>query len=1794
MNRSGVALIIAISVLAALLFLALPFLFSQSASVAGARSAAQDGVARRGVDRASGLATAMGIYATGLHRSRALTTQLGTAQFAYVQLPQQISDTGSAGAIRYPGYIDTSWRLILEPGADWTMATGTLSGVDRTDALHGAILEDESRRIDPNDLDEYGWAVVLRRAEIQDPWTVRMNWTSSAPFFEWERMSYGRLARTLALWRPGNSPRRFNRLEDLLGADPHQPVTWTFTVSGSPVAVSSYYGCTELYPKANYPARGQSDWPVDPSVIEADREAAEIRVAIKVDSDHIGFRVAALTQAELERLRPLLSFLVPGQGRSGLIDYGTVVATGQWNSGWWDSTNDALSPSAMSVGSALVGSRTWVHSATASRRNYASNGWSTAGEALAIDALPAMNINTVPSSSGMTRLYLGQATTETDATYKTRIEEAATDNRGRWWRIEPVDDPIGTYGDLPLLRWLDPRTGDGTISFERPPLSIAGFGIVAIEGLAQSRDAEGRPGPARRRRTVVQTVPQERPLEAAWSKQGDFEALVRLRHGSWVMAGPHPTNRIADTNATLNNIADWGADAATGKAAMEALDGPGWLEPAPVCSFAKNPILSFDWVVPFGLTGAKPWADILKDTSSGKAPTVSSGLGVADLKATGTTVGALSAQGLHLSAGRELAWDLATAGSPLAVDGGTDELSARHISVRFSLQSVSGDVTLLEARAQSNGLDSDDDGTPDQPTAEQNLWRVEYRHSAQRLVLVIANAALPWGATERTRRGFGAWNMGSDTVADNAADARATATGAAFAPADPGRTVEFHYAVPSGLVAKRWYQLQVFCASDRPGLHGLTLDGVVGRDATWGGVDMNSLGDHYTSPCLRLSGAVSPAGQLLGGALASPSTISVTYPQTLALTDLLPERGLVRIDDEYFSYTDLSGGSGGSGSLTGVLRARRITTDQDASEDLDGDGVLDTEDLNGNGVLDTGEDANSNGVLDTEDRNGNGVLDVETDARRFPVGQRHAVGALVTPGWYQRTVSGGSWLRGECTLVQDFPKDPATGTLSGWPDPDTDGLYEFDDGVAVPLTVTGGTWPTQGFVQFGIHRAAFTYAGSTLTLYWTGSGVINATGSFPKTDVWTCRVVSMEVNGPIADSGSIKRFADGGALQLLDPATGLCEWVRYDVRADRSSQTPSGFYFIEGGGWDMTAYTSPGNPIPAVQPRGAMRTPQRASDWPKSTTKVLPVQTQLAGIAGLESGDVITVAPDSSETAYKAPVQMVVRHAARDGYPAAATLSGKQYETAETWFALAHGIDFADTVLADPGTSRQVILVGRGWCGDDLSMSVNRPQRRGALPRKLLLASSSGTPAARVYVGCPDPVGTGSAGDLILDDLCAGVLPGGTDANAAATDSAVNGSEITAINGSASGSLDATASALPATVTASTAVFTLKNTPRYGLCQIDGEVFAFRRVVSNLSPLTYSATEAVLIARALLGSEAKAHTLAGTVTVASTSGSGTRQVAPTLPVVVLPMGPVAELCTTLTAGGYAAGSTTGLDVVEVPFENYYKDPTTFDHPNKTSNAGDSNYILEPPFVVIHDPSSGAVEITRLLKQPKSNQRTTASWLRGLYGTSDLTWTANYTPAIHATSWVDSPSAASVNSQDSGKLNPVVIGYWPRYTPPLPAKNYASTNSEALRCRSFAWAGFPLRLSGARFDPGISALTSAGILDVTLDTTGGCSRVQALALAAQEATSNVFDWENAWDTAEPLSATAKTGITAPFNWDRFKGHEVDGAEARINWTVGASLGTLAGAAAEAGRAPRISLVRLRCVAPTRILAVEEVR
>jgi hypothetical protein len=1799
--RRGVALIIAISVLAALLFLALPFVFSQGASLSGARAAAWDGAARRGTDRASGLGTAMSVFATGLHRAPSLVAALQT----YVQLPLQITDGN--GAIRYPGFVDNSWRLVLESTQPWSHAglpslddhdAGT--GAVR-DAVHGTVIEDESRRLDPNVLGERGWAIVLDRAGITDPATVSWSWGNGDPakpandplrYGRWVGLSYGRLANRLADFRPANS-HRYNRLEDLLGADPNE------TVSDPPPPWT--LGCEPTYPQGHdrhsgapvWPLALGSSWTQARNNIDATRNAQGENTTPS-DPAIDGYRVAPLTQAELERLRPFLSFLIPGQGRSGVIDVGSVVLAAPQQGDWEGVTTDELSPHQTGVGMPMrPHNSARIRSQSSPGGRYLTNSWANQrGDALAIDAPPAMNINTVPADSDMVRLF-------------------SADAAAAGWPTDPVDTPVTSIGKLGRLAWLDGRLGDQpwwtdgsgnpvnwdrsassqTTTFERPGVGILGYGIVAIEGAATALDRQGGATAQRRRRTVVQAVPQERPLEAAWRTQGELEALIRARHGAWIQAGPHPTNRIKD----------WGADAGD----MPALDCAGWLEPAPLVSFGRSAAAQFDWLVPFGVTRPQEWDSVLVPVDAdGNPDSAHTPIESPTLKPSGMVVGALTAQGLHLQGGSTLAYRVSDSAGPLRFAGsGTQEMSSRHVSLRFCLPTTPGNVTTLaELRSQQDLVLG--------PAVNEhtNLWRVEYRENGGdgMLVLIIANAALPWTKDDRSAAlGGKDWQTDSDTPGADE-DLRCGPGAHPFAPPDPATRVEFRYAVPGGLTVGQWYHLQVFCASDQPGQHGLTLDGLVGRDATRSGVDMKQLGDHYTWPSLRVTdtvGASSPKTDG-GAALLTTPTLSVTFPADLTLAYdpagsvapekcILPKRGILRIDDEYFSYTDATG-SNGSGTITGVQRARRVNTNQEATI---------------TGVISPGPPPVPGPVPDPD--------------LRWPVTQAHVAGALATPGWSQVGTLSGYWLRGDGILQQDFQPITVTGTAKLTEIGTIAGTYRFPaTGSLITITPTPGvTWPDRGLVRFtwagGSAVAAIKGPGPDFTIEWGAAPLTTTRPDDVPDDEIATTVISLEINGPLADTATARYWYDGGLAQLFDQDNGRCEWIRIDSRNDRDAITGAlvtGKYLLRMDGWDMTDYTLPNPPRPILQPRGAMRTVRRTTVWPKTTTRVLPVQTRF-DLDRLESGDVLTLVPDTVVYGTNEPTRLLVRHAARDAFPAVAdsTVSeGPRYDTKNECFALAHGVP---TTLADPNPPGggpavpQTALIGRGWSGDDLSMVGNAPSRRGALPRLVLVGGAN----AKISLG------SGTSQDVILDDLCAGPQTGAIGANG------TSGLGIVKIGGVYGGTIAATKDALPVEVEANQDVFQQINGLTYGLCAIDGEVFAYRRIGDR---------NALLIARALLGSAMAVHALPPEppTQVVDNPGQTTptvvprtyREVRPMLPVVRLPLGPIGELCTDLAKEDHGKA----LDVVDTPFSTYYRDPAWVSP--VSGSAGFQNHYQDiygatgqrlpgAAFVMIHDPAgdpSKPSEVLRLLDHPsQANQRITADWLRGLYGTTAQDWTAGFPdPATRPLKWQDqdppaTPFVPLLKVQGSGKLNPIVMAWWPRFAPGLPAGVAVADLGPALRSRSFAWAGFPFRLHGMRMDSTIQVLTTSGLGSIPVATEADCD-LQARAQAAGDGADELFDWDKSPALALSPGANPITG--SPFSgWpgSRFTGREVDGAELRVHWPP--SVGSLTGLAAavdaqgraprlgatdaEAGNAPAVTAgIRMRCVAPTRVLAVEEVR
>lgn len=1747
--RRGAALIIAIAVLAALLFLALPFLFSQSASVAGARAAAWDGVATRTRLSAEGIAAATAVYATGLVRTPSLPAALGSATLTYTSLPGQI---GNALGI-YACDDNTLFRAVLDGSQPWTDASNSVLRPaidDPAQHLSGMILEDEGRRIDPNGLGEQAWAVILERAKISDPHTVQWSWTpgpgglSLAADGQWTMVGYGRLARALARHASGTG--RYAVLQDLLGADP-----------------ASSDGLVPITSKG-WTTAGVPNWPVTKAVIEATRNDAEYDTAyVKFpDTTQQGYRLAKLTQVELERLRPYLSFHCLAQARSGLTDLGSIIAIDPRQNEYGEQATLFDLPTDFLNGSPhpLMRNGAWVRD-EAGNLGFQGFGQSssvnvTLGQGLGLLVAPEVNINAIPGTSDLTRLYYNPPSTS-PAPPVTGLQPTA-------WPARP---DFTSLHAIPLLSWLDPRSGDGFGgSFEHPPIGVAGWGIVTVEGSGLAVDPSGHAQAQRRRRIVMQTVPQERPIERAWTTQADLEALVRQRQGSWIVAGPRPTNRIAA----------WGSDATSGAQDMADLGKAGWLEPQPLAPFSSNLAVNFDWRADFGLTSTRSWLDVL---NAGSVPPVET----LDPRTT------LTPQGLIVDNTR-LAYSLAsnaplTFASASTVYGNWQEMSARHLALRFAVRGGSagassvGDLVLLESRARDGSAGD----------INQSLWRVEYRKNTTELVLIIANSAKAWTSGERSQFAsdvgvnFTGWTMGTDSpTADEDARCRPDAA-LAFAPADPGTRVEFHYQVQGGLAFDRWYHLQVLCAGDQPGQHGLILDGVVGRDAIAAGATVQT-GDHYTFPSCRLTNAIPASDPATNGAVdLAAGTIQLDRPSsTLALSDILPPRGLVRIDDEYFSYTGIS-----ANGLTGIQRARRQNTNQSATVTV---------------------------MV-------SGTPTQVPSQQCWPVTQAHAAGALVVPGWSQSWISGGRWLRGQVTLADDFTRLPTSETVTV--------TFGWDANGATPLAVTG-TWPDTGFVRFWsgticIGRAAFSGGlAKALTLDWTADPDPNpATNVCFRTGVFgtiRCELVSMKVVGGtgLADQDitgdgvtDTMFLANNGRVQLLDASTGRCEWIRYSKRVVVSNGSAAGQYLVniygESGtvpivpdSWDMP--DPPSSQQPLVQGRGSMRTPWRsASDgpWPSGTI-VLPVQTGFQQTDRFEDGDVVTVVPRDVSATVK-PVRCVIRHAARDGFGGA----GTAYDTSNEWFALAHRVPDAmpDPVIVSPVVALQA-LIGRGWSGDDLSMVGNAPPRRGAMPR-LPLLSTAGSTDARIYVGCADPL-TAADQSLIIDDLCAGTLPGISDANA---ESAPAQGRLIAIEGLTAGVIPATAGSLPLNVTASTGVFQLPQNLQYGLAWIDGEVFAFRRGASG--------TQAVLIARALLGSTRMEHDLLTGPQAAISNGPSLREVDVTLPIIPLPMGPVAELC-----GNFNGAMDVGNDIVENLASTYFRDPAQNTKQGRSLVGADGQFLLQAPIQVIMPADAAtAPEAVKLFQRPASNQLVTAPWLRGLYGTSAVqSWTSTYAPAVHqawdeGTNPPNPPPVPTVTwpGSGSGQVNPIVVGWWPRFAPDFTNGAAGSDQAALWRSRCFAWASFPLRLHGARFDPGdpntpstrpgVGVLQAGGILDAKV-TAGGTS-VVARALAAGPSTGQFFDWDQA---PESDISTGTSHLTAPFAWIRFFNREVDGADLRIGWRRSTNASGLAAIADTQGRAVRLGAtdaetssppaagagIRLRCVAPTRILAIEEVR
>jgi len=564
---------------------------------------------------------------------------------------------------------------------------------------------------------------------------------------------------------------------------------------------------------------------------------------------------------------------------------------------------------------------------------------------------------------------------------------------------------------------------------------------------------------------------------------------------------------------------------------------------------------------------------------------------------------------------------------------------------------------------------------------------------------------------------------------------------------------------------------------------------------------------------------------------------------------------------------------------------------------------------------------------------------------------------------------------------------------------------------------------------------------------------------------------------------------------------------------------------------------------------------------------------------------------------------VVVRHAARDGYPAAG--GDRKYDTKNEWFACLAGIPDA---MADPGGTRRphpqppevaptpmTALVGRGTSGDDLSPLANSAGRRGYLPRRAGWSTQLDGADARIAVGGPDLGRAGSGGGtVILDDVVAGDLDGVTDGNSQPNRSGqVGDCAIIEIGGSATGQLLGNAT-LPVQVVATAPIFTRQ----YGLILFDGEVFAYRRV---------DPTKADLIARGQLGSAVGSHLLAN---AAAQVPASVNLVQPSyavrvgLPVLPLPIGPVAEVLAPAGGGPLLPGTADltpigsrglgqDIELCDLAYDAHRAIPIPGNYDQRS--GGGRPAILRAPVMLLSAADGSQDEVLRMQSAIDLNQAITAPWLRGLYGSDQHAWSAGFALGAHPP-WSfpqDPPTGISVSPIPPNPKATIAIGLWPRYASPLCDVGLTVDNlASQLRFRGIAWASYALRLHGSRFWP--ADMVGSPPIEFVTPEIGAADAFAVRALAQGALAGQLADWNLAPSTSITTASNAFIWPSGSRFGSGTISNEVDGAEVRVHWTAAPTGTALERYGQTQGLLPRLNAATMRCRAPTRTLAVEDVR
>lgn len=1258
----------------------------------------------------------------------------------------------------------------------------------------------------------------------------------------------------------------------------------------------------------------------------------------------------------------------------------------------------------------------------------------------------------------------------------------------------PTDCDTG-FSLLHSLRLtLDPDTGSDTSRLYRSPLDIRSWGTYRYQARSTAGDVRERPLMSRSVSGIVQCPPATSAFIRIPPRQADWELLRRKGQLGRFATGPWATIRYqlnSDPNLPIGNY--W---------TLTNLEDSGGAVPNPIDTWfasttnqrifpPNSSLASPSLLLPFRAPQAA------RD-SIGK----SYGVGGNQTPLSGTiAVAQLAVDGVTFASG--LQYDTATV-LPVKTGIVNDLQEARSRQIAFWIKprtawnTNSASIALLDMTAPGNAChpeytNPNGQGNP----AFQNRWRLEFDKGF--LVLTLAGPTIEHTSpSSRVGTVLHAPQDNPATLFANEESLGTTSTVINLTPRHKMNNAKFYYWVGT-LEADHWYQIQAGVAHDHPGGQFISLDGIVGRGPE--ALDTSApprLGDHCILPSVRLKKAMENLSvptirddSVYGDALSKDSSTGDTTMEFeltsihkqlgySSASDILPERGQVRIGNEFIAYETLPN------DITGAyLRSRRANTN-----------------------------VASGNVSET-----------------YPIMEAHPAGSMVYPAGYRYKPSGGKLHQGKTTTTQNFlngdPNPPAEynsapsgplarhGTVWGRvgsedADHDTDHLvtrlnlqdpmnthstdalctaaghtqkcvksivvnhipfdYRIDGGTPItipPITrLTLTTEPTHldhaymppttasaGLIriqtrdgskdQYWHHQ--FSYSATKTFLNLTpvhaelgrGASVIlypqSSTTAAPL--AWCLSLATR----PDIDIGDPNVFEPSDNLiQIESTGNGRIEWMKYDAIVRDLTPITTDRFFVSWDGWRR--------PV-----RGQQRTVYAGDLLPGSTTTrwhtkiptsttlddnasvfgpssiILPVQRRLNNSHMLATGDVVTLIDDTAQSAS----QMAIRFAATDGYRNATNFMepapiGSGVTTADVRNEFFTFTDEVPTYFTTAATT-MTILCGRGWSGLDLNPLNPITLKRGCMP----LPSRSAT-ATTLFAG---GIGTAWFDSVLVTDQ-PGDLVGST---------AIGQMEsILKLPGNTYGGTWQESFTLdPDDLGCLIKIDSYQCVRQYrGLLHLGSEVIAYDQdeLLRNPSPgstnrepgpwsstLSYprgSGNWVRVIGRGLLGSTKQTHTV--TVT------SGNRRSGPA--VIPLPFGPVEYMPEKLTS-------------LLAPIYN--------------GSFSLSNTLAAHPAILAVWPlgqeTGGITQDTKVEFITATGYHITP-WMRGLYGSEIADWSTE----INGANW------RKIQYDEKG-LRPLLIGWWPRWPSALPKNKPASFNdqdwSAGQRSRFYLSTSFPMRMDG---------------------------------------------------------------------------------------------------------------------------------